>query len=409
MFIKQGKLTMKTSFILFLTILVWHLVVLNANSQLIVDHWAIPEFEQIPDEWIEKAKELTIHYGHTSHGSQIMAGLYWLQDNVDSEKYKVVIGPRNGSRSPALPAATNPASLRMWEEGLWPETADGHLGYWLGEAALNGTRNVLNSGEFDVSGWAWCGQVSNSDWSYIQGYINAMSTLESEYPNVKFFYMTGHNVEPGPPNHKQVAFDRLRSNNQGIKSHCQQTNGILFDFADIETHDPDGNYYPREDGTGTWCEEWLANNPNEYPNLPPRSESGCGTGCGISAHAHGLFTALKAKAFWWMMARLAGWPGVPRLSVEDDIQTVTLYGLSQNYPNPFNPSTSIHFSLAKSEEVKLEVYNILGNTVATLVDGNLNAGDHTVEFDASELSSGVYFYSITAGNFKDVKKMMVVK
>ena len=59
-----------------------HLLILNASSQIIVDHWAVQEFEQIPDEWIEKAKELTIHYGHTSHGSQILAGLYWIEDNI---------------------------------------------------------------------------------------------------------------------------------------------------------------------------------------------------------------------------------------------------------------------------------------------------------------------------------------
>jgi len=386
-----------------------HLLILNASSQIIVDHWAVQEFEQIPDEWIEKAKELTIHYGHTSHGSQILAGLYWIEDNIDAVKYKVAIGPRNGSRSPALPSSTNPASLRLWEEGLWPESADGHLGYWSGNAALQGTKDILNTGIFDVSGWAWCGQVGNSDWDYIQGYLNALTSLVAEYSDVKIFYMTGHNVEPGPPNHKQVAWDRLRSNNNGIKDHCLENNGILFDFADIETHDPDGNYYPDEDGTGTWCAAWVANHPNEYPNLPPRTESGCGSGCVISAHAHGLFTVIKAKAFWWMMARIAGWEGVVRLSIKEEGLSLNTHSLSQNYPNPFNPSTTIHFSLAKSENVQIEVYNTLGKKVKVLVDGNMKAGEHTVEFNAENLSSGIYFYSIEAGEFQSVKKMIVLK
>jgi hypothetical protein len=78
-----------------------HSLYLNVTSQIIADHWALQEFEQIPDEWIEKAKELTVHYGHTSHGSQILAGLYWIEENIDPVKYMVSIGPRNGSRTPA--------------------------------------------------------------------------------------------------------------------------------------------------------------------------------------------------------------------------------------------------------------------------------------------------------------------
>ncbi len=382
---------------------------LEANSQIIADHWAVQEFEQIPDEWIEKAKELTVHYGHTSHGSQILAGLYWIEENIDPIKYKVSIGNRNGSRTPDLPPLTNPISLRIWEEGLWPDTNSDHLGYWLGDAAVEGTSNILNTGIFDISGWSWCGQVSLKEWSYIQDYLNALSSFEAQFPDVKIFYMTGHNIEPGPPNYQQIAWDRLHANNAGIKNHCIENSGIMFDFADIESHDPDGNYYPDEDGTGLWCEEWLADHPNEYQNLPPRSESGCGAGCGISAHAHGLISAIKAKAFWWMMARIAGWEGVERLSIEEDKRSFYTYKLSQNYPNPFNPSTTIHFSLAKSENVKIEVYNTLGKKVGLLLDGHIKDGEHLVEFNSGDLSSGVYFYSINAGKFQDVKKMIVLK
>ena len=112
----------------------------NIFSQIIADHRAVQQFEEIPQYWIEKAKELSVHYGHTSHGSQILAGLYWIEENIDEAKFPVLIGPRNGSREPDLPGKTNPASLRIWEEGLWPETTSDHLGYWKGEEAQNGTR-----------------------------------------------------------------------------------------------------------------------------------------------------------------------------------------------------------------------------------------------------------------------------
>ena len=83
--------------------------------------------------------------------------------------------------------------------------------------------------------------------------------------------------------------------------------------------------------------------------------------------------------------------------------------LSQNYPNPFNPSTVISFDIPKQSIVKLVVYDILGRVVKTLVDEMKSPGNYKVRFDASMLTSGVYFYRITAGNFTDSKKLLLVK
>jgi hypothetical protein len=85
------------------------------------------------------------------------------------------------------------------------------------------------------------------------------------------------------------------------------------------------------------------------------------------------------------------------------------YSLSQNYPNPFNPTTTINFSIPNSSNVSLKIYDILGNQVMTVVNEFKQAGNYSVNFDASRLSSGVYFYTITAGSFKDTKKMMLTK
>jgi len=87
----------------------------------------------------------------------------------------------------------------------------------------------------------------------------------------------------------------------------------------------------------------------------------------------------------------------------------TNYELSQNYPNPFNPSTVIKFALPENSKVLLEVYNILGEKVATLINTEMKAGYHSITFDARNLTSGVYFYRIETSKFRDVKKMVLVK
>ncbi len=85
------------------------------------------------------------------------------------------------------------------------------------------------------------------------------------------------------------------------------------------------------------------------------------------------------------------------------------FSLSQNYPNPFNPTTEISFSLPHASHVNLEVYNIRGQRISTLVDRQMEAGYHTVSFGGSQVSSGVYLYRLRAGEFAESRKMMLVK
>jgi hypothetical protein len=85
------------------------------------------------------------------------------------------------------------------------------------------------------------------------------------------------------------------------------------------------------------------------------------------------------------------------------------FSLLQNFPNPFNPSTTIQFALPRTGTTLLRVYNTLGMEVTTLVSGNLNAGTHTVNWDASGIPSGVYFYRLEAGEFSQTKKLILLR
>ncbi|RPI15487.1 MAG: T9SS C-terminal target domain-containing protein [Ignavibacteriae bacterium] len=85
------------------------------------------------------------------------------------------------------------------------------------------------------------------------------------------------------------------------------------------------------------------------------------------------------------------------------------FELSQNYPNPFNPTTNIDFTINQNVRVKINIYDILGRLVQKLVDEDLNKGTYKITFNGNNLSSGTYFYELTAGDFRDVKKMLLIK
>ncbi|MCH8300817.1 MAG: T9SS type A sorting domain-containing protein [Candidatus Marinimicrobia bacterium] len=94
---------------------------------------------------------------------------------------------------------------------------------------------------------------------------------------------------------------------------------------------------------------------------------------------------------------------------EHKLFTPSGWSLKENYPNPFNPTTSIEYSLPQSGEVSLMIYNLLGQEVARLIDGEQIAGVHSVKWEAGSMASGIYFYRLRAGDFVRTKKMVPLK
>ncbi len=110
-----------------------------------------------------------------------------------------------------------------------------------------------------------------------------------------------------------------------------------------------------------------------------------------------------------MMRRFEVVPALQKNIAINDIEIPNGFTLEQNYPNPFNPSTTIKFSIPANSFVSLKVYNTLGQEVVALIDQEIPQGNHRVEFNAGDLPSGMYFYTLSTNNYKETKKMMLLK
>jgi hypothetical protein len=259
----------------------------NPTGAIITDH-SCCDIGAIPQSAIEDAKaNLVIAYGHTSHGSQLVTGMTGLVT------YAGPLYQFNGDGSGGALELRDYAFSGASDLGNPNRTA------WAGA-----TRTYLDTHpEVNVVIWSWCGQVSSATEQDIDTYLNLVSGLESDYPGVTFVYMTGHLNGSG-------LSGNLHIRNEQIRDYCRTHDKVLYDFADIETYDPDGTYFgdkiPNDacaydtdgDSTrdGNWAIEWQSANPGEWYSC-------------ASAHSQPLNANLKAYAAWHLWARIAGWPG----------------------------------------------------------------------------------------------------
>ena len=279
---------MRTLIFLFLSTLIF------SQEAIIIDH-NCTDITKIPERAIKTAKErLHIGYNHTSHGSQLTTGMQGLIEFANNGGKNLnltedIFSFNNGGNNGALDLHDQFAG---WLDcGTYPN--------W-----VEATRNYLNepgNSDVNVIMWSWCGQV---DSKYENGtlwseYLEPMNQLEQDFPEVTFVYMTGH-VDINDDADNKAA-------NDSIRSYCKNNHKVLYDFADIERYDPDGNYYEyvhdncdyyNSEGNllGNWATEWQDSH----------TEGQDWYICGAS-HSQPLNANQKAYATWWLFAQLGGW------------------------------------------------------------------------------------------------------
>ncbi|MGE5416026.1 MAG: Ig-like domain-containing protein [Acidobacteriota bacterium] len=362
-----------------------------AASPFTVNH-NCTKLSQIPQEWIQKAKtDLHIAYGHTSHGSQLIDGMSGLAAWKGS-LYSFDGGGANG----ALDLRDCPFS-GAYDLGNPDYTA------W-----STATRNYLNGNStVNVIIWSWCGQADTSA-DNITSYLYQMNKLESDYPKVKFVYMTGHLVGTG-------VSGNLNQRNEQIRNYCQANGKILYDFADIESYDPDGNAYLAKmatdgcdydsNGDGSLDKNWAIDWQNSH------TQNVDWYNCG-AAHTQPLNANMKAYAAWWLWAKLAGWgqtdstpPVISSVTASAGNTTSAIswntnensnsqveYGLTTQYgqSSPINSSMVLSHSITLSNLESGKTYNY--RVKSTDASGNQGVSGN---FTFATSASTVHVTSVT--------------
>jgi hypothetical protein len=348
------------------------LIVFNGYSAVIINHTSVAEFDAITQQQADSVRQMNILFSHRSTGRIIMYGL----QELGSQNVKYVL-----NFIPATDDYTTDVTLSDYIThgpifGHQNQAAD-HLEEFFDFAEQND--NILDVGIVkrcfvDM----YSPRTAQSLFNDYKAYVDAFKTQDRDIVLV-------HCTMPLTSDTDGINAERSKYRDL-ILAEYGSSGDYIYDIADIES------WYNNAYTTFEY-------NSTNYLRMYPSYTSDEG-------HPNALGRVPLAKAMWVMLAKIAqsssagieSTPGIPNKSQ-----------LYQNYPNPFNPATTFSFELSKPEQVRLEIYNVNGQKVETVLDQKMPAGLQQVDFTAGNLASGVYLYQLTAGDYQAVKKMILIK
>lgn len=262
-----------------------------AKQGIVVDH-TCTDLSSLPMQWTERVKTDTrLTFWHASHGDQVNVGLNLLRQ----------LHPQYNLNYEAI-----------WENyGIGGNTDSTDLDPPMKFDRITRQYLSANPDRPNVIAWSWCGGLTDYNQlgagataEQVDNYLRAMSNLEIDFPTIQFIYMTAHVDRSGLNGNTNLR-------NEQIRAYCRSNGKILFDFADIESYDPSGRAFLQSavnqdcsyDG-GNWADEWERSNPGSELNYAGKYDPV------DTDHTRIQNCNLKGRAFWYLLARIAGWSGV---------------------------------------------------------------------------------------------------
>lgn len=345
----------------------------SAAGATVIDH-TCTGIESIPDAWIDQVQStMKSHYAHTSHGSQLTWGLQFVEEGDPAFAHLVGYGQ--------LPSSSTAYCVFDGQEGesyVTPEL------YWESAEGIQMTRDVLeNNPSICTSMWGWCCQCDYYSQAQVAQYLAVMSQLEEEFPEVTFIYFTGNAQAEGSEGYQR------HQRNEQIRSYCMNNDKVLFDFADLDC-------WWFNPGTQSWEQNTYTYGGSQIPSEHPH----------FSGDEYGHTTAesceQKGRAWWYMMAVLAGW-SVTGVEGQAEMPCGATIGVS---PNPAPGTAEISLDLAVSGPVRVSVLDLAGRRVWEREWALLDCGCHA--FPVSIEPSGIYLVSVDACGQRLMSRLAVL-
>ncbi len=313
----------------------------------------------------------------------------------------------------------------------WDQSSNAYLRSLLGIQIVNdGSSNIINSleGQNDAltQGMLFTASTQvNNDWIdiFTPNAIGTASFFESGYGNVAvqsigtygqktfcFSYALGELVDDAPPSTRDTLLQRILDFFE-LEPLQLPSAPLLFTPPNNSILDSSSTIFIWHSSQPQVTKYWFELDTTDQFTTPIIDST-------ITDTTH-LFSGLENnKTYWWRIkaCNAAGWGDFSEVwkfttnivSVENERIPIQ-YSLQQNYPNPFNPSTTIRYDIPERCKVAIKLFDVVGNEIMMLVEGEKLAGSYQVEFSALELPSGVYFYQLKAGDFIETKKMILMK